>query len=254
MVKIDKGVIRQRNTGVPVLLDKIRTLGRIPSVVGIDLSGSQERPTGICLLSGNTARLSTAFTDKEIIERTLSLSPSVVSIDSPLSLPKGRTCTRDNCRCRRFGITREIERILKRRGINVYPCLIKSMQGLTKRGMALSTRLKRKHKFVIESYPGAAQDILGFTRKRVDLMDLKGDLMNTGIIPQSVSEVVSHHELDALTSALVGYFYLADQYEAIGRKGEGYLIIPRVASEQDAPRIPKAEGLPPTNEMVTVSS
>src|SRR5439155_16856982 len=98
LVKIDKGVIRQRNTGVPVLLDKIRTLGRIPSVVGIDLSGSQERPTGICLLSGNTARLSTAFTDKEIIERTLSLSPSVVSIDSPLSLPKGRTCTRDNCR------------------------------------------------------------------------------------------------------------------------------------------------------------
>jgi predicted RNase H-like nuclease len=35
-----------------------------------------------------------------------------------------------------------------------------------------------------------------------------------------------HDELDALTSALVGFLYLAGSYEAIGNIDEGYLIIP----------------------------
>ena len=39
----------------------------------------------------------------------------------------------------------------------------------------------------------------------------------------------THDELDAVTSALVGHFYLADQYEAIGADDEGYMIIPRSA-------------------------
>ena len=213
------------------LLRRIKARGRTPSVVGIDLSGSKERPTGVCILSDNTARLSIAFTDQEIIQRTISASPSLVSIDSPLSLPRGRTCTRDNCRCRRFGIIREIERILKKRGINVYPCLIPSMQALTQRGMALAKTLRKRRMYVIESYPGAAQDILGFPRKRVDLTDLQVDLANTGIIATSENEPVSHHEVDALTSALVGYFYLADMYEAIGNKYEGRLIIQRLMAE-----------------------
>jgi len=37
---------------------------------------------------------------------------------------------------------------------------------------------------------------------------------------------VTHDELDALTSALAGYFYLAGWYEAIGNPAEGYLILP----------------------------
>ncbi len=37
----------------------------------------------------------------------------------------------------------------------------------------------------------------------------------------------SHDELDAITSALVGYFYLADEYEAIGAEDECFMIIPK---------------------------
>jgi len=241
LVKVDRKSIRSRETTVTNLLRRIRARERTPSIVGIDLSGSKERPTGVCILSGNSARLSTAFTDREIIQRTISASPSLVSIDSPLSLPRGRTCTRDNCRCRRFGITREIERILKKRGINVYPCLIPSMQALTRRGMALAKTLRKRRMYVIESYPGAAQDILGFPRKRVNLASLKIDLANTGIIVQSGSEPVSHHEVDALTSALVGYFYLADMYEGVGNKYEGRLIIPSLIAEHDGNRRSRAE-------------
>ena len=233
LVKVDRRSIRRRETTVANLLRRIKARDRTPSVVGIDLSGSKQRPTGVCVLSDNTAHLSIAFTDQEIIQKTISASPSLVSIDSPLSLPRGRTCTRDSCRCRRFGIIREIERILKKRGINVYPCLIPSMQALTRRGMALAKTLRKRRMYVIESYPGAAQDILGFPRKRVDLADLQVDLANTGIIVTSENEPVSHHEVDALTSALVGYFYLADMYEAIGNKYEGRLIIPSLIAEHD---------------------
>ena len=80
---------------------------------------------------------------------------------------------------------------------------------------------------MIESYPGAAQDILGFPRKRINLDNLRVDLLNTGIIPSTETENVSHHEIDALTSALVGFFFLAGKFEAVGSNNqEGYLIIP----------------------------
>ncbi len=165
-------------------------------------------------------------TDDELISKTVSANPTVISIDSPLSLPKGRDCEDDACECRRYGITRECERILKKRGINVYPCLIKSMQKLTMRGIKLTKLFEEKGYEVIESYPGAAQDILGMPRKRVDLKQLEIDLTNLGIKLFSKSDIIVHDELDALTSALVGFLYLADSYEAIGNIDEGYLIIP----------------------------
>ena len=52
---------------------------------------------------------------------------------------------------------RESERELKRRGVNVYPCLIRSMQRLTARGIRLAGTLRERGLPVIESYPGAAQ-------------------------------------------------------------------------------------------------
>lgn len=79
---------------------------------------------------------------------------------------------------------------------------------------------------MIESYPGAAQDILRFPRKHVNLAQLEMDLMDIEIKSFSERDTLTHHEVDALTSALVGYFYLAGMYEAIGNPEEGDLIIP----------------------------
>ena len=100
------------------------------------------------------------------------------------------------------------------------------MQKLTARGIKLSQVFEDYDYQVIESYPGAAQDILRFPRKRINLKELEIDLMNMGIVPSSDKETITHDEIDALTSALVGYFYLAGMYEAIGNIEEGYLIIP----------------------------
>ena len=42
--------------------------------------------------------------------------------------------------------------------------------------------------------------------------------------------LVTHDEVDGITSALVGLFYLADDYIALGTPAEDYLIVPRSPS------------------------
>lgn len=196
-------------------------------VVGIDLTGSERRPTGWCLLAGSTARTLTLSNDADIIGETIKAQPTIVSIDSPLSLPRGRTTVDDGDPYRsEGGIMRECERELKRRGVNVYPCLIPSMQSLTRRGMRLAEHFRCLGIPVIESYPGAAQDIMAIPRKRAGIQYLARGLGEFGIEGRYLTEKVSHDELDAITSAAVGFFFWAGQFEALGNDDEDYLIIP----------------------------
>jgi predicted nuclease with RNAse H fold len=229
---VNRDLIIKREIKINSLLRKLSKKGCQALAVGIDLTGSESRASGVCTLNKREAYLERLNTDEEIIAAIKRSQPTIVSIDSPLSLPKGRDCIKDSCVCRKFGITRECERTLKKRGINSYPCLIKSMQGLTERGMRLSKLLEAQGFNVIESYPGAAQDVLGLPRKQVDLKGLEVDLMNMGIKPRCEREIISHDEIDALTSALVGYFYLAEEFEALGNEDEGYLIIPKISSKK----------------------
>ena len=198
-------------------------------IVGIDLTGSETRPSGWCLLEGEQASTRQLASDVDIISATLEAKPTLVSIDSPLSLPKGRLSVSDDDPGRKeYGITRYCERALKKRGINVYPCLIQSMQGLTARGMRLAAQLRSLGVPVIESYPGAAQDIMRIPRKRAGLEFLKDGLAEFGIKGNYTKDSVSHDELDAITSALVGVFFWGGKFEALGNDDEEYLIIPDI--------------------------
>jgi uncharacterized protein YprB with RNaseH-like and TPR domain/predicted nuclease with RNAse H fold/dephospho-CoA kinase len=197
------------------------------TIVGIDLTGSEARPSGWCVLRGATAETEMLERDDEMIARIVAISPAVVSIDSPLSIPFGRSRVEDDDPGRsEFGIMRRCERELKRRGINVYPCLLPSMQGLTKRGMRLAERLRCLGVPVIESYPGAAQDIMGIPRKGAGEAFLRVGLEDFGVSGDFLVEPVRHDELDAITSALVGSFFLAGKYEALTGPSEDALIIP----------------------------
>jgi len=177
--------------------------------VGIDLTGSEIRPSGLALLSDNkvieTRRLKS---DLAIQEFVLDYAPDVVSIDSPLSLPEDPK-----------KIYRDCELTLKRRGIGVYWCLLPSMKNLTMRGISLANTLRSKGMVVIESYPGAAQDILNIPRKNKGTDVLAAGLANYGIVGNLN---VSHDELDAVTAAIVGILYLKGDYEALG-----CLILPK---------------------------
>jgi predicted nuclease with RNAse H fold/dephospho-CoA kinase len=204
-------------------------------IVGIDLTGSEKRPSGFCVLRGNVALTSTVNSDDQMLARVLQERPDLISIDSPLSLPEGRIRVSDDDPGRaEFGIMRRCERELKRRGINVYPSLLPSMQGLTQRGMILAETFRSLGIPVIESYPGAAQDIMGIPRKGAGEKYLKQGLAEFGIVGRFETEAVSHDELDAITSAVVGSFFLSGQFEALRGPTEGALIIPNLKTSEPA--------------------
>ena len=200
-------------------------------IVGIDLTGSEKRASGWCLLDGHEARVASILSDDDLIDETVRASPHLVSIDSPLCLPVGRVSVGDDDPGRaRYGIMRECERELKRRGVNVYPCLIPSMQKLTARGIRLARVLRERGVPVIESYPGAAQDIMRIPRKGAGPEWLRTGLREFGISGDYETHNVTHDELDAITSALVGTFHLAGMSEALGTDEEPPLIIPTLGS------------------------
>lgn len=216
-------------TGREIVANLVSKIGRDsrPRIVGIDLTGSERRNTGWALLDGCEVSTMSLCTDEELIRETVAAKPDVVSIDSPLSLPEGVTD------CDSVGsspIYRKCELALKRMGISVFWCLLPTMKGLTRRGMLLATELRRRGLNVIESYPGAAQDLLGIPRKGSSLDELKRGMGRIGISGPYLTDRVTHDEVDAITSALVGLFYMADDYIALGTPTEDYLIVPRSPS------------------------
>lgn len=201
-------------------------------IVGIDLTGSEDRPSGFCLMKNNYITTYQINKDDDMIDIIKNFKPDIVSIDSPLSLPKGRISVFDDDPGRdEFGILRVCERILKTRGVNAYPTLLPSMQKLTKRGIELSIKLRSLGVPVIESYPGVVQDIIGLPRKQASLTLLKKGLGIFGLKGKFLKENVSHDEIDAITSALVGMFFLSGDYEAIGSLEENLMIIPDLKSQ-----------------------
>ncbi len=198
-------------------------------VVGIDLTGHESRKSGWCALEGRSATTRELGTDREIISETIKVRPYLVSIDSPLSLPTGRTSVDDSDPGReKYGIMRYCERVLKKRGVNVYPALIPSMQKLTARGIRLANKFRSLGLPVIESYPGAAQDVMNIPRKRASIEFLERGLAEFGIEGDFIVNPVSHDQLDAITSAIVGVFFWSGKFEKLGdgRYGEEALIIP----------------------------
>jgi predicted nuclease with RNAse H fold len=210
------------------LVEKLLKRSRIPvpRIVGIDLTGSERRATGWAMLCGSEAETKSIITDDDLIRETLAAKPDVVSIDSPLSVPEGWDRGQKQL-VHGSPIYRKCELALKRMGISVFWCLLPSMQSLTMRGMRMAEELRSRGLQVIESYPGAAQDILGIPRKGASLEELKRGLHRAGITGQYVEDRVTHDEVDAITSGLVGLFYLAGDYIALGTPTEDYLIVPR---------------------------
>ena len=209
------------------LLKKVVSQSGVPRIVGIDLTGSERRATGWALLEGCNAITKSLRTDEELIRETVAAKPDIISIDSPLSLPQGVVDPND---VGAHPIYRKCELALKRMGISVFWCLLPTMQSLTRRGMLLAKELRKGGLTVIESYPGAAQDLFGIPRKGASLEELKQGMGRIGITGSYLSQHVSHDEVDAITSALVGLFYMADDYIALGTPAEDYLIVPRSPS------------------------
>ena len=99
---------------------------------------------------------------------------------------------------------------------------------LTQRGIYLRKILEAEGFFVVEAYPGGAQDVLGIHRKQKGLEKLKAGLESLGIT--GLDDNLSDHELDAATCAYVGKLFLEKRAVVYGFVGDG-IVMPR--SEKD---------------------
>lgn len=173
-------------------------------VSGVDLAGREENPTGVAIFDEKLVKISTVYSDVEIIKACL--GSKVVAIDAPLSMP-----TR--------GSLRECDLALISRGLRVLPPKLKGMLQLTRRGMALAEKLRMAKLKVVEVHPRSSGILLFNTDERkkwVELMKMKG------IVDRKIR---SEHEIDAVMAALTAWLHLRKKTEMLGGK-DGAIIIP----------------------------
>jgi hypothetical protein len=112
--------------------------------------------------------------------------------------------------------------------IKFFPVTIGPMRTLTTRGINLKKKLERFGLRVVETYPGASQDILGFPRKQHDLVGLQKALVRIGCSGDVAERNLTGDELDAVSCALVARDYAKGTYTAIGDPSEIMMILPRI--------------------------
>jgi predicted nuclease with RNAse H fold len=193
-------------------------------ILGLDLAGSPRRPTGFCVLSGGRVHVGHLYGDEGILATVATAAPQLIAIDAPLALPAGRCCLRDTCACARTTHFRVSDYELRRLGIRFFPITLGPMRQLTQRGMQLKVVLEARGIPVIETYPGAAQDIWGIPRQR-DVPGLRRGLSRFRLHGLDRRER-SPHVLDAVTCALVGKLYLDGGAWSIGSPDEALMILP----------------------------
>ncbi len=187
-------------------------------ILGLDLAGSPRRPSGLCFLFDMKVSTQIVYENREILFLIQEKRPNLVAIDAPLSLPVSRL------EGDRKIYLRKCEEELKRRRIPFFPPVLNQMRPLAERGIELSQKIEDMGIKVIEVYPGAAQDIWGLPRSRRNPDKLRLGLRKKGL--EGLKEKMTSDELDAVTAALVGYYYLLGKTEEIGDPKEGKIILP----------------------------
>ena len=193
-------------------------------ILGLDLAASPRRPTGFCVLSGRRVHVGHLYSDEDILATVATADPQLIAIDAPLALPAGRCCLRNTCTCAGTTHFRVSDYELRRLGIRFFPMTLGPMRQLTQRGMQLKVVLEARGMRVIETYPGAAQDIWGIPRQR-DVPGLRRGLSRFRLHGLGRTER-SPHVLDAVTCALVGKLYLDGGAWSIGSPDEALMILP----------------------------
>jgi len=200
-------------------------------IIGIDLAGVPRKETGFAIVNGFSTKTFNVYTDEEIINAVENVKSSrdrvLVTIDSPLGYPKGRCCLDYNCDCRKYGCMRIGEKQMVKIGVRIFPCGFGGMQKLTNRGIKFRNIFEKKGHEVIETYPGSAQDLLNMPRKgkgNNTKEKLRNALIEYGFKGDIEDKNISDHELDAITSALVGQLYRKGDYIALGIEEEAQIV------------------------------
>jgi hypothetical protein len=181
-------------------------------IIGIDLAGKPENPTGWAVWKGKTVKASIVYTDNDVLDGISNKKPFIIAIDAPLTFPKK-------------GILRKADEEMIKRGYRVFPPTLSAMRVLTERAIKINKLITEKGYKTVEVHPTSTRKALNMPAKdwrkiQTILKDigLKGDIRTRDLTP---------HEIDAVTSALTAYLHIQNQTEAIGDEEEGYIIVPK---------------------------
>jgi len=147
-------------------------------VVGIDLAGKPENPTGFCSLTDSGTETMLLHTDMEIINEIDKIKPDCIAIDAPFWLP-------------RTGIWRSSDEKLLRRGFQPISPAFPTMRLLAIRASHLVKILRERSYNVIEVFANASEKVLGLSKEPRKNQD----------------------EYDSLLCALTAKSYLEKKYE-----------------------------------------
>jgi predicted nuclease with RNAse H fold len=181
-------------------------------IIGIDLAGKLENPTGLALLLDNSVKTELVHTDEEILEAITRNCPVLVAVDAPFTLPK-------------TGLLRKADKAMIRRGYRVFPPALPSMKTLTLRAIKLNKLMAKSGYKTIEVHPTSTRKALNMPSK--DLRAIQEILKRIGLKGDIDNRSLTVHEIDAVTAALTAYLHIKNKTESIGDTEEGYIIVPK---------------------------
>jgi uncharacterized protein len=195
----------------------------------------ERNPTGVAVLrAGHLERLDSVYTDADILAAAaLAAGGGVVAVNAPLSLPLGRCCLDDDCRCRyEPGVrSRELERQLRRMGVPILATAL--IKILARRGVRLAAPLREAASApVIEVYPHATLRLLGLPAagKRTAMGRRRIHAALQPLVPGLDHPRATEHELDAVVCALTAKLWQMGRARLVGLEEEGTMVIPDVQS------------------------
>lgn len=181
-------------------------------IIGIDLAGKPENPTGWAIWGNGKVETSLLYTDNQILKGVTQKKPALIAVDAPFSLPK-------------TGILREADKEMIKRGYRVFPPTLPAMKKLTLRAMKLNKIMEEEGFKTIEVHPISACKALGMPVK--NWKEVQTALTQIGLKGDLTKRTLTSHEIDAVMAALTAYLYTKSKTKAVGNKREGYIIVPK---------------------------
>lgn len=180
--------------------------------VGLDLAAKQSKCSGVAVIdlrSKEILEVACLGADNEIIDFISGLRHSVVAIDAPLASKP---------------VMREVDRLMMRLGLRVFPPSFNWMKQLTLRGYELANRLKSLGFTVIETHPKSVLKYAGLRSYR-ELFDVIGVRIGNLQVPNK-------HIEDALIASVVAYCYVANCVSKVSsHDGTIYLVSRKTQSD-----------------------
>lgn len=213
--------------------------------LGIDLSASAKRPSAVAFLNDQAELIELgSFREyADLLPLVENYKPSLIAIDAPLGLPKGLDCLEEDCSCTPVyahkGRVGEVE--LARMGIG---CFFTNKRSIIKkmiyRGLRLRQDFGTRGYKVIEVYPYATKVVL-FGDKIPPKSSPQGILYLREHLPSLVPGLapyagkLDHDGCDAVLAAYTAHLHQKRQTDSLGIPEEGYIVIPKPRSSQEAP-------------------